>query len=80
VVAGIVLDPSRDELFWAERGAGAWLGDRRLSTTPWTRLQDAVIHTGVPHRGRGDHATYLEQLRAVMARVAGIRRMGAAAR
>jgi myo-inositol-1(or 4)-monophosphatase len=79
VVAGLVLDPSRDELFWAERGAGAWLGDRRLSISRCARLQDAVIHTGVPHRGRGDHPTYLEQLRAVMAGVAGVRRMGAAA-
>src|SRR6185312_12680033 len=63
VVAGVTLDPSRDELFWAERGAGAYLGDRRLAVSRYTRLQDAVIHTGVPHRGRGDHPLYLEQLR-----------------
>ena len=79
VVAGVVLDPSRDEIFWAERGVGAFLGDRRLATTTRTSLEDAVIHTGVPHRGRGDHDAYLRQLRTVMASVAGVRRMGAAA-
>ena len=79
VVAGVVLDPMRDELFWAERGAGAFLGERRLAASKCTSLEGAVVHTGVPHRGRGDHETYLRKLRAVMARVAGVRRMGAAA-
>ena len=79
VVAGVVLDPSRDELFWAERGAGAFLGERRLAVSTRTSLEDALIHTGVPHRGRGDHDAYLSQLRRVMAQVAGVRRMGGAA-
>ena len=79
IVAGIVLDPSRDELFWAERGAGAFLGDRPLRASTRATLESAVVHTGVPHRGRGDHESYLAQLRRVMAQVAGIRRFGAAA-
>jgi myo-inositol-1(or 4)-monophosphatase len=79
VVAGVVLDPSRDELFWAERGAGAFLGERRLQASTRASLENALIHTGVPHRGRGDHDAYLGQLRRVMAQVAGIRRLGAAA-
>ncbi len=79
VVAGVVLDPLRDELFWADRGAGAFLGERRLAVSTRTSLEDAVIHTGVPHRGRGDHDAYLAQLRRVMAQVAGVRRLGAAA-
>ena len=79
IVAGIVLDPSRDELFRAERGAGAFLGDRRLRASMRGTLESALIHTGVPHRGRGDHDSYLAQLRRVMAEVAGIRRLGAAA-
>jgi myo-inositol-1(or 4)-monophosphatase len=79
LVAGIVLDPMREELFWAERGAGAWLGDRRIAVSTRASLPNAVVHTGVPHRGRGDHESYLRRLRAVMAQVAGVRRMGAAA-
>ena len=79
VVAGVVLDPSRDELFSADRGAGAFLGDRRLHATACPSLADAVVHTGIPHRGRGDHPAYLRQLARVMAEVSGIRRMGAAA-
>src|ERR1700679_1333003 len=79
IVAGIVLDPSRDELFWAERGVGAFLGERRLPASTRGALESALVHTGVPHRGRGDHDSYLAQLRRVMAGVAGIRRLGAAA-
>lgn len=78
-VAGVVLDPMRDELFWAERGVGAFLGDRRLSVSASGSLEAALVHTGIPHRGGADHANYLTGLARVMAGVAGIRRMGSAA-
>jgi len=82
-VAGVVLDPCRDEAFFAERGAGAFLetrgGERRLTGSRHTTLDDSVIHTGVPHRGRGDGERYLVQLSRVMKHVVGIRRLGAAA-
>lgn len=82
-VAGVVLDPAKDEIFSATRGGGAFVasshGTRRLTATPQRTLAECVIHTGVPHRGRGDHGRYLEQLARVMKEVAGIRRMGAAA-
>ncbi|HWZ88755.1 MAG TPA: inositol monophosphatase family protein [Polyangiaceae bacterium] len=78
-VAGVVLDPMRDELFWAERGVGAFLGERRLRVSSLTSLEAALIHTGIPHRGAADHARYLSRLSRVMASVVGIRRMGSAA-
>jgi myo-inositol-1(or 4)-monophosphatase len=78
-VAGVVLDPMRDELFWAERGVGAFLGERPLRVSSRASLDDALVHTGVPHRGSTDHASYLAGLSRVMASVAGIRRMGSAA-
>jgi myo-inositol-1(or 4)-monophosphatase len=78
-VAGVVLDPMREELFWAERGVGAFLGERPLRVSSRASLDDALIHTGVPHRGSADHASYLAGLARVMASVAGIRRMGSAA-
>jgi myo-inositol-1(or 4)-monophosphatase len=78
-IAGVVLDPMRDELFWAERGHGAFLGERRLAVATTNELEGALIHTGVPHRGRPDHDGYLRKLSRVMTRVSGIRRLGSAA-
>ena len=82
-VAGVVCDPCRGEVFFAERGGGAFSrsrkGEQRLCGSPRTSLDDSVVHTGVPHRGRGEHERYLRQLENVMRHVVGIRRMGAAA-
>ena len=79
VVAGVVLDVMKDELFVAERGGGAWLGERRLSVSRERDLGRSIVGTGIPHRGRGDHPRYLAALASIMADVSGIRRMGAAA-
>jgi myo-inositol-1(or 4)-monophosphatase len=79
LVAGVIYDPTRDEMFWAEKGAGAYVNDRRLRVASRTRLDDAVIATGIPFRGRGDHENYLGTLGAVMEATAGVRRMGSAA-
>ena len=79
IVAGVIFNPAMDELYTAERGGGAFLNDRRLRVAGRSKLVDAVIGTGVPHLGRGDHGNYLVELRNVMAEVSGIRRMGAAA-
>ncbi len=86
--AGVILDPVKGELFWGERGQGAWVRrvtpgssqvDRRLAGTTIGDLEHAVVHTGVPHLGRDGHERYLRELAGVMKRVAGIRRLGAAA-
>ena len=77
--AGVIYNPISDELFSAERGAGAFLNDRRIRVSARTRIADAVIATGIPHRGRGDHGEFLKQLASVMAITAGVRRCGAAA-
>jgi myo-inositol-1(or 4)-monophosphatase len=79
IVAGVVYDPIKDELFWAERGVGCYLNDRRLRVSARRDLGQAVIATGTPHVGRPDHQPYLDMLAAVMAQTAGIRRFGAAA-
>jgi myo-inositol-1(or 4)-monophosphatase len=79
LVAGVVYDVVKDELFAAERGAGAWLNERRLSVSSESRLDRAVVGTGVPHRGRPAHAEYLSVLPRIMADFAGIRRFGSAA-
>jgi myo-inositol-1(or 4)-monophosphatase len=79
IVAGLIYEPLRDEMFWAEKGAGAFLNDRRLRVSGRRRLGEAVIGTGIPFAERGDHAIYLETLRVVMGATSGVRRMGAAA-
>lgn len=78
-IAGVVYDPLRDEFFYAERGVGAFMNDRRLRVSARAQLSDAVIGTGIPFRSRGDHPYYLRMLEPVMANTAGVRRMGAAA-
>ncbi|OQW54480.1 inositol monophosphatase family protein [Candidatus Raskinella chloraquaticus] len=79
MIAGVVLNPITNELFVAERGKGAYIDGRRLRVSARSDLSRTVIGTGVPHMGRGNHANYVEELKLVMARVAGIRRFGAAA-
>jgi myo-inositol-1(or 4)-monophosphatase len=79
IVAGLVYEPLRDEAFWAEKGVGAYVNDRRLRVSARRQLGDAVIGTGIPFRERGDHATYLRTLAAVMAATSGVRRPGSAA-
>jgi myo-inositol-1(or 4)-monophosphatase len=78
IVAGVVYEPLRDQMFWAEKGAGAFLNDRRLRVSGRRNIAEAVIGTGIPFRDRGDHAAYLATLAAVMAATCGVRRMGAA--
>jgi myo-inositol-1(or 4)-monophosphatase len=78
LVAGLIYNPANGDIFTAERGKGAFLNDRRIRVSARSRLEDCVIATGIPHRGRGNHEAYLRQLEAVMAAVSGVRRFGAA--
>jgi myo-inositol-1(or 4)-monophosphatase len=81
LIAGVVYEPTRDEMFWAEKGQGAHLNDRRLRVSAREQLRDALIATGIPFMGKGNdpgHRAYLAQMGAVMGQVAGIRRWGTA--
>ncbi len=79
LVAGVVYNPIWDELFWAEKGKGAFLNDKRLRVAARRDMEDCVITLGVPHLGRGDQQRYLREMTALMPIVAGVRRMGSAA-
>ncbi len=79
IVAGVVYDPSKDELFWADRGNGAYLNDRRIRVSSRQQLNQCLFATGIPFLGRGDHDTYAEQMKAVIGVSSGVRRFGAAA-
>ena len=78
LVAGVIFNPATDELYTAEKGAGAFLNDRRLRVAGRRNLTDSIIGCGVPHLGRGDHGRFLVQLRHGMGETVGIRRAGAA--
>jgi myo-inositol-1(or 4)-monophosphatase len=78
VIAGVVYDPIKDELFAAERGQGAFLNDRRLRVSSRDRLDEALVGTGIPFKGTPGHRQFLAELEAVMAAVPGVRRWGTA--
>jgi myo-inositol-1(or 4)-monophosphatase len=75
----VVYDPARNDLFYATRGRGAYLNDRRLRVSKRTRINDALIGTGFPFRRGDDLGRYLKMLETVMKSCAGVRRPGAAA-
>src|SRR5262249_49087793 len=79
IVAGVIYNPVSNELFTAEKGKGAFLNDRRLRVAARQKLADAVVVTGIPHRGRAGHGRFLREVAAVMPEVTGVRRTGAAA-
>ena len=78
LVAGVVFDPSRPELFKAGKGMGAWLGDRRLSTSRVGRLEDALLATGFPANMRGKDRL-LDWWRYFSLRTQALRRTGSTA-
>ena len=79
VVAGVVYDPAKDELFHAEKGAGAWMNDnRRLRVSGRSVLADAVFATGIPWAGSPYLPATLKDLGRLMPVCAGVRRWGVA--
>jgi myo-inositol-1(or 4)-monophosphatase len=79
LIAGVIYNPASDELFTAEKGKGAFLNDRRLRVAARKNVSDALVATGIPHRGRPGHPRFLKEMEAVMSQVTGIRRSGSAA-
>ena len=79
IVAAVTFNPVSNDMFWAERGRGAYLNDKRLRVAARTRFDEAVLATGIPFLGHGQHARFLTELHQISQRVAGVRRYGAAA-
>ena len=79
VEQAVVYDPTRNDLFMASKGRGAYLNDKRLRVSRRTRMQDALIGTGFPFRKGDNFQRYLKMFEAVMPHCAGLRRPGAAA-
>lgn len=74
----VVYDPTRNDLFTATRGRGAFLNDRRIRVSRRTQLKDALVSTGFPFRPGDDFEGYMQLFAEVTRRTAGVRRPGAA--
>jgi myo-inositol-1(or 4)-monophosphatase len=79
IVAGIVYEPTRDEMFWAEKGAGAYLNDHRLRVSARRHLADAVIGTGLSSRHKSAAEAHARAIEAILLATGGVRQAGAAA-
>src|SRR5277367_3532447 len=79
VVAGVTYNPITNELFWAEKGKGAFVNDKRLRVAARRDLGEAVLATGIPFMGRPGHAQFLKELHQIAQKVSGVRRFGSAA-
>jgi myo-inositol-1(or 4)-monophosphatase len=79
VEQAVVYDPARNDLFYASKGRGAFLNDRRLRVSKRIRLAEALIGTGFPFRKGDNLKRYVQMFESVMAQCAGLRRPGAAA-
>ncbi len=84
IVAGVTYNPISEEMFWAEKGHGAFVQDlnglqRRLRVSTRRDLADSLLVTGWPHMGRPGLKTFLQETEILAPKVAGLRRTGSAA-
>ena len=79
VQQAVVYDPTRNDLFYASKGRGAFLNDKRLRVSKRLRLADSLIGTGFPFRRGDNFKRYMQMFEDVMQQCAGLRRPGAAA-
>ena len=79
IVAGVIYDPVKDEMFYAEKGMGAWLNESRLRVSARHKMIECIFATGLPFGGRADLPETLKDLARVLPACAGVRRFGSAA-
>jgi len=78
ITAAVTYAPLTEELFWAEKGQGAYLNDHRLRVSGRRRMEDSIFATGIPFFGRAGHQEFLADAAEIMKVSAGLRRFGAA--
>ena len=79
VEQAVVYDPSRNDLFTATKGRGAYMNERRMRVSKRVRLSESLISTGFPFRPGDNFQNYLAMMAEIMPKTAGMRRPGAAA-
>ncbi|MGB8621667.1 MAG: inositol monophosphatase family protein [Paracoccaceae bacterium] len=78
IVAGVIFDAAKDEMFVAEKGAGAWMNDSRMRVSGRTKMIEAVFATGVPFASKKTLPAMLHDLGRLMPQCSGMRRWGVA--
>ena len=79
VVAGVIYDPIKDELFTAEKGGGAWVNGKRIRVSNRKDLSECLFATGVPFGAKKTLGQTTKDLISLMPVCAGVRRLGSAA-
>ncbi len=79
IVSAVVYDPLKDEMFTAEKGAGAWMNDRRLRVSDRSEMIEMVFATGIPFASSPNLPQWLQQAAKLSPMCAGLRRWGSAA-
>lgn len=79
ITQAVIYDPTRNEMFTASKGAGAFLNDKRIRVTRCDKLADALIGTGFPSRDLSGLDEYMDMFKAMTGKCQGLRRPGSAA-
>ena len=79
IVSAVIFDPAKDEMFFAEKGQGAWLNDSRMRVSDRRKMIESVFATGLPWGGRSELPATMRDLGRLLPACAGVRRWGAAA-
>lgn len=79
ITQAVVYDPTRNELFTASKGAGAFLNEKRIRVTRCDKIADALIGTGFPSRDLSGLDQYMEMFKVMTGKCQGLRRPGSAA-
>ena len=79
ITASLIYNPITDETYWAEKGRGAFLNDRKIRVSARRDLKYSLLATGIPFHGTPGHKSFIHNLDAIMGEVSGVRRFGSAA-
>ncbi len=78
LVAGVIYNPITDDLFYTERGQGAYMNNKRIRVSGRTNFGDAVFACGIPHGTREGRSAFVKEIDTMLPKISGLRRMGAA--
>lgn len=79
IVAGVIFDPVKSEIFRAEKGGGAWLNDNRIRVSERDDFTQMIFATGQPKDAKGSHAQRIKEISRLVSGVSGVREWGVAA-
>ncbi len=79
IVAGVVFDPAKDEMFVAEKGQGAWMNESRIRVSGRKSMSEALLSTGIPFGTKKTLPATMRDLAQLMPATAGVRRWGVVA-